>query len=65
MDTADYIEKMTDHLNTGPHQEEKKCSRSVMNKLKAETITLTRKSQANYPKNEFHAKSKKTVFAQE
>ncbi len=43
MDTADYIEKMAHHLNTGPYQQEKKCIRSVMNKLKAETIKLTRK----------------------
>ncbi len=43
MDTADYIEKMAHHLSTGPYQEEKKCVRSVMNKLKAETIKITRK----------------------
>ncbi len=43
MDTADYIEKMTRHLNTGPYQEEKKRIRSVMDKLQAKTINLTRK----------------------
>ncbi len=45
MDTADYIEKMTHYLNTGPYQEENTCSRLLMNKLKAETITLTRISE--------------------
>ncbi len=28
MDATDYIEKMTNHLNTGLYQEENKCSRN-------------------------------------
>ncbi len=50
MDTADYIEKMTHHLNTGPYQEKKKCSRSIMNNLEAETITLTREVKSKLSK---------------
>ncbi len=45
MDTEDYIEQMPHHLSTGPYQEEKKCVCLIMNKLKAETIKITRKSK--------------------
>ncbi len=31
MDTADYTKKLTRNLNTGPHEEERKCIRSVVN----------------------------------
>ena len=42
LNTEDYHAKMHEHISTGPYKKVDKPQRAILNKLKAETISLTR-----------------------